>query len=182
MRSDVTLRPLDEKVLRDLLDAAVADADPREVMPPLEADPDAGAADAWTPERRSAFLRFHRTRSLAAEPVEITYAVAVGKAVVGAVRLFPLAAGERAARPAAEAGVWLMRSYRGAGVGDAAFRHLLGLARTQGIERLYVHTTAENTAARALIAALGATVVRGGSSGAGGAAVTAWLDTTGSGS
>ncbi|HCA86496.1 MAG TPA: GNAT family N-acetyltransferase [Streptomyces sp.] len=180
MRSDVTLRPLEEKVLRDLLDAAVADADPREVMPPLDAGPDGGPADEWTPERRSAFLGFHRTRSLTAEPVEATYAVVVGKAVVGAVRLFPLTAAERAARPAAEAGVWLMRSYRGAGVGDAAFRQLLGLAHAQGIERLYVHTTVENTAARALITALGATVVRGG--GAGGAAVTAWLDTTGSGS
>ncbi|GGK98765.1 hypothetical protein Ppa06_67000 [Planomonospora parontospora subsp. parontospora] len=69
MRSDVTLQPLDETSLRELLDAAVADADPLEVMPPVD-----GPA-GWTAGRRQAFLDFHRARSLSGEPVETTYVI-----------------------------------------------------------------------------------------------------------
>ncbi|WP_212732706.1 hypothetical protein [Streptomyces oceani] len=67
MRSDVTPRRLDEGLLQDLLDVAVAEAEPDEVMPTV-----AGPA-GWTGERRTAFSRFHQSRSLSAEPVESTY-------------------------------------------------------------------------------------------------------------
>lgn len=163
MRSDVTLRPLDEKLLRDLLEAAAADAGPLEVMPPV-----AGPA-GWTDERREAFLRFHRSRSLSVEPVESTYAIVVGEKVVGAARLFPLTD----ARHAVEAGVWIGRSYRGGGVGRAVIRRLLDLARAGGAERLFASTTAGNTAARRLLAELGADLVRDGDE------VTAWVDLAG---
>ena len=72
MRADVTLRQLDETLLRGLLDAAVADADPDEVMPPV------AGPDGWTDERQAAFLSFHQSRSLATEPIEATYAILVG--------------------------------------------------------------------------------------------------------
>ncbi|GAA1265547.1 hypothetical protein GCM10009677_17010 [Sphaerisporangium rubeum] len=161
MRSDVSLRPLDENLLQELLAAAAADADPVEVMPPV------AGPGGWTDERREAFLRFHRSRSLCAEPVESTYAVVVGETVVGAARLFPLTD----ARRAVEAGVWIGRSYRGGGVGRAVLRGLVDLARAGGAERLFASTTAGNMAVRRLLAELGAEPACDG-----GDEVTAWVD------
>jgi RimJ/RimL family protein N-acetyltransferase len=160
MRSDVKLRLLDEDLLRELLAAAVADADPGEVMPPV-----AGPA-GWTAERRTAFSRFHRQRSLSAEPVETTYAIVVEETVVGAARLCPLTD----AVHAAEAGVWIGRSHRGSGVGRAVLSQLLTHAHADGFDSLFVSTTTDNTASRRLIAALGVDVVRAGDN------VTAWVD------
>lgn len=160
MRSDVTLGPLDENLLQDLLDVAAADADPLEVMPPVD-----GPA-GWTDECRKAFLQFHRSRSLSAEPVESTYAIVVGEAVAWAARLFPL----KDARYAVEAGVWIGRSYRSSGVGRVVSRQLLDLARADGVERLFASTTVGNTAAQRLLAALGVELVREGDE------VTAWVD------
>lgn len=163
MHSEVTLRPLNEILLLDLLDAAVADADPLEVMPPLE-----GPA-GWTAERRTAFSQFHRSRSLSAEPVETTYAIVVGETVVGAARLFPLEDAEHAV----EAGVWIGKSHRGSGVGGAVFRQLLDLARADGVERLFASTTAGNTATLRLLTALNVDLVHEGD------AVTAWVELVG---
>ncbi|MFE7661381.1 GNAT family N-acetyltransferase [Streptomyces celluloflavus] len=160
MRSDVTLRPLDENRLLTLLDAAVADADPREVMPPV------AGPGGWTAERKAAFLRFHHSRSLSAEPVETTYVIVVGETVVGAARLCPM----EDAGHAVEAGVWIGRSHRGSGVGGAVFRHLLALARTAGFASLFVNTKPDNIAVHRLLAALDITPVRDGD------AVTARVD------
>jgi RimJ/RimL family protein N-acetyltransferase len=160
MRSDVTLRPLDENLLQGLLDVAAADADPLDVMPPVD-----GPA-GWTTECRTAFLQFHRSRSLSAEPVESTYAIVVGETVVGAARLFPLKDVEHAV----EAGVWIGRSHRGSGVGGVVLRDLLDLARADGVERLFASTTADNTATQRLLAALGVDLFREGD------VVTAWVD------
>ncbi|TBO55903.1 GNAT family N-acetyltransferase [Streptomyces kasugaensis] len=160
MRSDVTLRPLDENRLLTLLDAAVADADAREVMPPV------AGPGGWTAERKAAFLRFHHSRSLSAEPVETTYVIVVGETVVGAARLCPM----KDAGHAVEAGVWIGRSHRGSGVGGVVFRHLLALARTAGFASLFVNTKPDNIAVHRLLAALDITPVRDGD------AVTAWVD------
>lgn len=160
MRPDVTLRQLDEDLLQDLLEAAVADADPHEVMPPV-----AGPA-GWTAERRTAFSRFHRSRSLSADPVEVTYAIVVGDAVVGAARLCPVQGAEHTV----EAGVWIGRSHRGSGVGGQVLHHLLALARAGGFDSLFVSTTPDNTASQRLLTALGADLVREGD------AVTAQVD------
>ncbi|UCM87779.1 GNAT family N-acetyltransferase [Streptomyces marincola] len=154
-RADVDLRPLDEHLLSRLLDAAVEDADPREVMPAV-----AGPA-GWTRERRAAFLRFHRTRSLSACPVESTYAVllagtAGGPRVVGAARLAPVPE-----QPlTVEAGLWLRRQVRGEGVGSAVFRQLAGLARAGGAAHMVARTTPENAASQRLLSALCTTVTR----------------------
>ncbi|MFE2717863.1 GNAT family N-acetyltransferase [Streptomyces mirabilis] len=160
MRSDVTLRQLDEDLLQALLDVAVADADPHEVMPPV-----AGPA-GWTAERRTAFSRFHQSRSLAAEPVETTYAIVVGDTVVGAARLCPL----EGAKHAVEAGVWIGRSHRGSGVGGAVFSHLLTLARADGFDSLFLSTKPDNMASQRLLSAMGVDLVHEGD------AVTAWVD------
>lgn len=150
MRSDVTLRRLDECLLQQLLDAAVADADPSEVMPPV-----AGPA-GWTAERRAAFLRFHHSRSLAAEPMESTFAIAVGGTVVGAARLCPM----EEMQHAVEAGVWIGRSHRDSGVGASVLRQLLALARADGFHALSVSTKPENTAAQRLLARFGIELAR----------------------
>ncbi|MBW1596285.1 GNAT family N-acetyltransferase [Streptomyces sp. JJ38] len=165
MREDVILRRLDEALLPALLEAAVAGADPVEVMPPVPGPP------GWTAERRAAFLGFHRSRSrgLAAAPVETTYAVLVGGRVVGAARLCPEPPGPvpQGAAPgsggpgptasgAVEAGVWLGRSARGAGVGRAVLGGLVAEARAAGFAELVAHTTPDNTGARRLLEGCGA--------------------------
>ncbi|GAT69833.1 GCN5 family acetyltransferase [Planomonospora sphaerica] len=160
MRPDVTLQPLDETSLRELLDAAVADADPLEVMPPVD-----GPA-GWTAGRRQAFLDFHRARSLSGEPVETTYVIRVGEEAVGAARLCPI----EDAGHAVEAGIWIGRSHRGSGVGGAVLRRLFELARAGGARRLFASTTAGNTPMRRLLAAAGAELARDGQE------ITAWAD------
>ncbi|MCB5169245.1 GNAT family N-acetyltransferase [Streptomyces bambusae] len=160
MRTDVTLHPLDEARLRALLAAAVADADPREVMPPVDGPP------GWTQARQDAFLAFHRSRALAAEPVEVTYTIDVGGVVSGAARLCPL----DEPLGTVEAGVWIGRSQRGAGVGGAVLQRMIGLARTAGFGALHISTKPENTAVLRLLDGLGAVAVREGDS------VTSWID------
>jgi RimJ/RimL family protein N-acetyltransferase len=146
----VSLRPLDESTLPALLAAAVAGADPLEVMPPV---PGPGG---WTAERRAAFLRFHRSRALAPEPVEATYLVLAGDEVAGAARLEPLAADG-----VVEAGMWLARRHRGRGVGTAVLGLLLECARAGGATRVVASTTAGNTAMRRVLAAHGARLTEG---------------------
>ncbi|WP_131769969.1 GNAT family N-acetyltransferase [Candidatus Protofrankia californiensis] len=140
----VTLRPLGEELLQALLAAAVADADPREVMPPVE------GPSGWTALRRQAFLRFHRLRSLSDEPVETTYAIVVRETVVGAARLAP-----HKETDTVEAGVWIGRSLRGCGVGAAVLRHLLEAARADGAQRLVASTHIDNIPAQRLLTAAG---------------------------
>ncbi|MFD5266248.1 GNAT family N-acetyltransferase [Streptomyces sp. NPDC058335] len=152
MRSDVTLRPLDRTLLTDLLLAAVEDADPLEVMPPVE------GPGGWTPERRSAFVRFHESRSLAADRMETTFAIAASGRVVGAARLCPV---EKQAGTA-EAGVWIGRSHRGVGVGGAVLELLADRARAEGFTSVYVSTTPHNLAVQALMARIGVHLVLDG--------------------
>jgi RimJ/RimL family protein N-acetyltransferase len=143
----VELRPLDERLLDALLETAVADSDPAEVMPTT--DPRA----SWTPAHREAFLRFHRERSLAdpGNRVETTYAVVVDGRVAGAARLQAHAGGH-----SVETGVWLGRSHRNRGVGTAVLRLVLAAARGTGARRLLAHTTVDNLAAQQLLRRAGA--------------------------
>lgn len=146
------LHPLDRTLLKELLHAAVEDADPLEVMPPVE------GPGEWTPERRSAFVQFHESRSLAADPKEITFAIVASRRVVGAARLCPV---EKQAGMA-EAGMWVGRSHRGVGVGGAVLKLLLDQARAEGFTSVYVSTTPQNTAVQALMAGIGVDLVRDG--------------------
>ncbi|MCE3553277.1 GNAT family N-acetyltransferase [Pseudonocardia sp. RS11V-5] len=144
----VTLRALDEPTLVALLDAAVAGAEPAEVMPPVS-----GAA-GWSDAARAAFLTFHRRRSVGAvAPVERTWAILEsdgrGETVVGAGRLEPVADG-------LEVGIWLARGARGRGVGRAAVRELVALA---GGRPVVAATTDDNAAAVAVLRGLGAVLV-----------------------
>ncbi|TQC45036.1 GNAT family N-acetyltransferase [Rhodococcus sp. WS4] len=50
---------------------------------------------------------------------------------------------------AVEAGVWIGRSHRGAGVGGAVLGHLLDRARADGFDALFVRTKPDNAAVHA---------------------------------
>ncbi|MFI5609300.1 GNAT family N-acetyltransferase [Amycolatopsis sp. NPDC051903] len=152
--SEIVLTPLDEPALRRLLEAAVADADPLEVMPPVDGPP------GWTPERREAFLAFHRRRSLDPDTaIETTWVVEVDGRAAGAARLQPVHGN---AALAVEAGVWLCRSLRGRGIGKRVTEVLLEAARDGGAARFIASTTVANTAARRLLSGTGADLdVRG---------------------
>ncbi|MBE1463301.1 GNAT family N-acetyltransferase [Kibdelosporangium phytohabitans] len=141
---DVTLTPLDEESLVRLLVAAVADADPLEVMPPVD------GPDGWTDRRRDAFLAFHRHRTLdPATAVERTWVIDVDGAAAGAARL------ERHGDDV-EAGIWLGRTRRGQGVGKRVMQLLLDAAKQGGAARFVASTTADNHSARSLLDGLGA--------------------------
>jgi RimJ/RimL family protein N-acetyltransferase len=137
--STVTLRPVDDDLLPRLLDVAVADTDPDEVMPPVP------GPSGWTAERRTAFRDHHRS------PDEATYAVLVDGHVVGAARLAPAGA-----PGAVEAGIWLARSARGHGYGIEALHLLIEEARAQGTTALIAETEASNVSAVGTLRTLGA--------------------------
>ncbi|MBF6207160.1 GNAT family N-acetyltransferase [Nocardia asteroides] len=145
MPGHVTLEPLHEDLLTDLLRTAVADAEPGEVMP-VE-----GPDTSWNADREASFRKFHRSRALASPPVESTYCVCVDGEVVGAARLCPLPT----AKGAAEAGVWIGRSRRGSGVGTAVLTALIQRATVEGYSRIFVSTTADNTAVLRMLTARG---------------------------
>jgi hypothetical protein len=84
---------LDSQTLHDLLEVAIADAAPDEVMPPFS-DP------GWTPARRQAFLDFFMPL------LGTIYGITVDDALAGFTRLSPKGEG------AAETGIWLGRSFR----------------------------------------------------------------------
>lgn len=147
---EVALTPLDEPALARLLDAAVTGADPLDVMPPVTGAP------GWTSERRTAFLEFHRARSLnPTTAVERTWVVDVGGKAVGAARLKPQG-------DAVEAGVWLSRTSRGRGIGTRVMTLLLAEARSSGAARFLAATTADNRGALTLLASAGATLTSKG--------------------
>jgi RimJ/RimL family protein N-acetyltransferase len=120
--ADVMLRRLDEALLPLLLQTAVADADPDEVMPPVP-----GPA-GWTVASQEAFVAFHRSRWASGDEAvpETTYAVLVSGRVAGAARL-----AARESENDLEVGLWLGRSYRGRGVGFAVLGHVVTEARAR---------------------------------------------------
>src|SRR5262249_44146817 len=135
----VTLQPIDESLLPRLLDVAVADADPDEVMPHV------AGPSGWTDARRDAFREYHR-------PADgVSYAVLIDGEVAGAVRLAP-----SEVPGAVEAGIWLGRSVRGSGHGTETMRLLIDEARTGGATALIAETTVSNLAAVGVLRAHGA--------------------------
>ncbi|MGW0181251.1 GNAT family N-acetyltransferase [Nocardia sp. NPDC003345] len=138
-RQSVSLEELDEDGLYLLLAAAVAGADPLEVMPPVDGPP------GWTPERRRAFVEFHRGRALhPTRPIERTFTITLDGTVIGAARLEPH--GDQV-----EAGMWIGRPYRNRGIGRIVTTQLRGFAAANGARHITAATTLGNTAARRLI-------------------------------
>jgi len=118
----VSLRPLDEALLEELLTLAVAGAAPQEVMPDVPGPP------GWIAARREAFLAFYRAR-LAGGSGERILAIVVEGRPLGAGRISPR--GEPGVR---EVGLWLGRSARGRGIEEAALAALAEVARAQGAQ------------------------------------------------
>ncbi|MGW1740552.1 GNAT family N-acetyltransferase [Nocardia sp. NPDC001965] len=138
-QQSVSLEELDEDGLYLLLEAAVAGADPLEVMPPVDGPP------GWTAERRRAFVEFHRGRALhPTRPMERTFTITLEGTVIGAARLEPHG-------DDVEAGIWIARSYRNHGIGRIVTTQLRRLAAENGAHHITASTTLGNTAARRLI-------------------------------
>ena len=145
MTPEVTIGPVDETVLESLLHVAVTDAEPDDVMPPINGPP------GWTVARQEAFRHYHRARAagLDGDHRELGYVVFADGAVVGAARLARRDDGRF------EVGVWLGRSARGRGVGTALMGLLLERARDLG-GTVVAETTAANPGALAILRRHGA--------------------------
>lgn len=140
-------------MLPDLLAVAVEEADPAEVMPPVD-----GPA-GWTPRRREAFVAWHRARGAGLDgPLrEATYAIVHEGRIAGSARLARCADNGAAAL---ETGVWLARSRRGRGIGTAVLRILLDEAAKSGARFVLADTAEHNAAALTALSRNGAIVVR----------------------
>ncbi|MCO5974203.1 GNAT family N-acetyltransferase [Actinoallomurus soli] len=137
--STVTLQPVDEHLLPRLLELAVDDTDPHEVIP------GESEAHGWTAERRAAFDELHRPEGGAA------YAVLADDRLVGGARITPAEAPR-----AVEAYVWLARSARGKGYSTHAFCLLIDEARAHGAHAIVAETQISNTPAVCMLRSLGA--------------------------
>ncbi len=142
---EVSLADVDEALLEQLLQVALADAAPDDVTPPL------GGA-GWTPERIAWFRAYHRAAAagLSGPAAEKTWAVFCDGIPAGSVRL------KLTGTSRAETGIWLAGRCRGRGVGTAALGLVLAEARRAGLEQVVAHTTAGNAAAQRLLAVVGA--------------------------
>lgn len=147
MAGNVRLEPVDERNLESLLSVAVAEAEPGDVMPPVE------APAGWSHARREAFREFHRASfgSLDGPTRSRMYAILHGGEVVGMVRM-----ARRDEPGTVETGMWLGRSARGQGVGVAALRELLNVAAAHGMHTVVAETTRGNAGALSVLMKCGA--------------------------
>ncbi|MDM4721087.1 GNAT family N-acetyltransferase [Micromonospora sp. WMMA1363] len=147
MTSAVRLEPMSESNLESLLSVAAAEAEPGDVMPPVE------APAGWSHARREAFREFHRASfgGLAGRTRTQMYAILVGGEVVGMIRM------TCCDDPGTvETGLWLGRSARGQGIGSAALRGLLNEAAAAGMRRVLATTTPHNSGAVSVLTQCGA--------------------------
>ncbi|GAA1899217.1 GNAT family N-acetyltransferase [Asanoa iriomotensis] len=146
----VQLTPLDDDLTERLLAVAVADADPTEVIPPVDGPP------GWIARRQQFFRAFHRERQpgLAGPLRTVMYAITTDYRIVGMIRLTLDETGQEA-----EVGMWLARSARGQGLATEALRQLLDEARRAGARTVKADTTPENQAAQAVLRRVGADLV-----------------------
>jgi RimJ/RimL family protein N-acetyltransferase len=138
---------VDERNLESLLSVAVAEAEPGDVMPPVQ------APAGWSCARREAFREFHRASygGLDGPTRTLMYAILAGGEVVGMIRL-----ARRDEPGTAETGLWLGRSARGQGIGAAAVRALLVEAAGHGMHTVVADTTRENAGAIGVLTRCGA--------------------------
>ena len=140
------LIPVDDGVLDQIVDAAIADASADEVTPPLS------AANEWTPERIAWLRDYHRANreGLAGPTGEATWAVVVSGDVVGSVRL------KLTDQPHVfDTGIWLTRSSRGHGIGLAVMTAVLLEATARGASSVQAETAESNRSALSVLRRLG---------------------------
>lgn len=147
MAGAVRLEPVDERNLEPLLSVAAAEAEPEDVMPPVD------APAGWSLARRDAFREFHRASFGGLDGPTRTrmYAILAGGEVVGLVRM------TRCDEPGTvETGMWLGRSARGQGLGAVALRELLNAAAAVGMHTVVAQTTGDNAGALSVLRKCGA--------------------------
>jgi RimJ/RimL family protein N-acetyltransferase len=144
---NVRLTPVDEQALEPLLSVAIADTEPDEVMPPVD------APGGWSRVRREAFREFYRASygGLDGPTRTLMFVIVCDGAVVGMIRM-----ARRDEPDTMETGMWLGRSARGQGIGPAALRLLLAEAARAGARRVVAETTPHNTAALGALRRCGA--------------------------
>jgi RimJ/RimL family protein N-acetyltransferase len=144
---NVRLAPVDEQNLEPLLSVAVAEAEPDEVMPAVE------APAGWSQARREAFREFHRASygGLDGPTHTLMYAVVSDGDVVGMIRM-----ARRDEPDTVETGMWLGQSARGQGIGVTALRLLLDEAARVGAKVVVAETTTTNTPALGVLRRCGA--------------------------
>ncbi|MEU4641199.1 GNAT family N-acetyltransferase [Micromonospora sp. NPDC023814] len=152
MAGTVRLEPVDERNLEPLLSVAAAEAEPGDVMPPVE------APAGWSHARREAFREFHRASfaGLSGPTGTQMYAILAGGEVVGMIRM-----SRRGEPGAVETGMWLGRSARGQGIGPAALRELLNEAAAAGMRLVVAETTVDNHGALSVLSKCGAKLREG---------------------
>lgn len=147
MAGAVRLEPVDERNLEPLLSVAAAEAEPDDVMPPVD------APAGWSLARREAFRDFHRASFGGLDGPTRTqmYAILAAGEVVGMVRM------TRCDEPGTvETGMWLGRSARGQGLGAVALRELLSAAAAAGMQTVVAETTPDNAGALSVLRKCGA--------------------------
>lgn len=131
---------------------AVEETEPDETMPPMVGAP------GWTPMRRAAFLGFFEPMLAGFQGPKRTviYGVRIDGLVAGFTRL---SLTDRSG--VGETGIWLGRTWRGLGAGQAVLREVLKEAARKGMHTVVADTTPGNGAAIGLLRKLGATLSQG---------------------
>jgi ribosomal-protein-alanine N-acetyltransferase len=163
----VALLDVTEAVPERLLSVALHDADADEVTPPL------GTAEGWNTERISWFRAYHHAAAagLDGPARQRTWAITADGELAGSIRLGRVPehgtgsvgrGGAGRENGVLETGIWLGRSFRGRGIGQAALRLVKVQAAAAGARLLKAETTAVNSAARALLRSVGAELAADG--------------------
>lgn len=141
----IELHAVDEPTLAELVEAAVADADPSEVIPPLP------GSVGWDAAARDKLRAMHREcrDGFAGALRQETFAVLVDGAPRGAIRLQDKGDG------VFETGLWLTQGSRGKGAGKAALAALIERARAVHAAAVIADTSQSNAAAQRALVSLG---------------------------
>lgn len=142
----ITLAPVTDEILEQLVAAATTDAAANEVTPPLS------PGTHWTLERIEWLRSYHRSSQTGHEGPshEWTWAVVRSGVVCGSVRLKA-----NGTTGIFATGIWLTRKARGHGVGRAAMTAVIKNATVQGAREVSADTAAGNFSALSLLGHLG---------------------------
>jgi RimJ/RimL family protein N-acetyltransferase len=142
----ITLTPVTDEILEQLVAAATTDAAADEVTPALS------PGTQWTMDRIEWLRNYHRSNQTGPDGPghEWTWAVIRSGVVCGSVRLKA-----KGTTGIFETGIWLTKDVRGHGVGRGAMAAVIKNAAVQGARELSADTAAGNFGALSLLAHLG---------------------------
>lgn len=148
----VDLVPVDAGVLEELVAAAVGDADPDDVTPPL--------GTGWTRERLAWLRAYHQERvaGFAGGGAEETAAIRLDGRIIGGTRLQRT---DPADPTEVEWGIWLVKGARGRGIAHRVLALATARAIQSGAQRLVAHTRSTNLPAIGVLQRAGASLHHG---------------------